>query len=439
MSRYQLATAGEVEEAVRATVECCEVIDLHTHLFPPSHGNLMLYGIDELLTYHYLVSEFFMIAPLSITHDLFFKLSKREQADLIWEYLFVKRLPISEAQLGVLTTLQMLGLEDYIKSKDLNAIRTWYAKQDPYQYARRVFKIAGVKYAVMTNVPFDEDEAKYFRSDDNGGDDNNNISSNKYPIPTFLKTALRIDPLLKGDWGTICKCLTLEKLPHDIEGCKEYLRIWARRIKPMYLMASTPADFQYGPHDKPRQEGWPSATELIDDVMIVIAKELNLPLAMKIGPWRGMSPDLNPCGGGDGVVVADVKPLRELCFKNPDVKFLATFLSRVNQHEVCVLAQKFRNLHLYGCWWYLNNPSIIEEMTKMRVEMLGTAFTAQHSDCRILDQLMYKWKHSRKVISNVLVEYYLKLYKVGWSLTQHDIVTDVNRFLGGSFEEFMNK
>ena len=79
-----------MEEAVRATVECCEVIDLHTHLFPPSHGDLMLYGIDELLTYHYLVSEFFMIAPLSNTHDLFFKLSKREQADLIWEYLFVK-------------------------------------------------------------------------------------------------------------------------------------------------------------------------------------------------------------------------------------------------------------------------------------------------------------------------------------------------------------
>ena len=78
-------------------------------------------------------------------------------------------------------------------------------------------------------------------------------------------------------------------------------------------------------------------------------------------------------------------------------------------------------------------------MTKMRVEMLGTAFTAQHSDCRILDQLMYKWKHSRNVISNVLVEYYLKLYKVGWALTHNDIVKDVNRVLGGSFEEFMEK
>ena len=48
----------------------------------------------------------------------------------------------------------------------------------------------------------------------------------------------------------------------------------------------------------------------------------------------------------------------------------------------------------------------------MRLEMLGSAFTAQHSDCRVLDQLMYKWKHSRTVIADVLVKYYLKLCKI---------------------------
>lgn len=40
-----------------------QVVDLHTHLFPPSHGRLMLWGIDELLTYHYLIAEFFQTAP----------------------------------------------------------------------------------------------------------------------------------------------------------------------------------------------------------------------------------------------------------------------------------------------------------------------------------------------------------------------------------------
>merc|ERR1712167_92167 len=117
-------------------------------------------------------------------------------------------------------------------------------------------------------------------------------------------------------------------------------------------------------------------------VVMAIAEELDLPIAMKFGACRGLNPDLNPCGGGGGVTReggGSVMALAQLVKAFPKVKFLATFLSRVNQHEACVLANKFGNLHLYGCWWYCNNPSIIEEMTAMRVEILGTSFTAQHS------------------------------------------------------------
>jgi hypothetical protein len=48
-----------------------EVVDLHTHLFPPSHGQLMLWGIDELLTYHYLIAEYFQTAPRSVFIHVF--------------------------------------------------------------------------------------------------------------------------------------------------------------------------------------------------------------------------------------------------------------------------------------------------------------------------------------------------------------------------------
>ena len=34
-----------------------------------------------------------------------------------------------------------------------------------------------------------------------------------------------------------------------------------------------------------------------------------------------------------------------------------------------------------------NDPHWCQELTKMRTEMLGTAYTAQHSDCRVLEQL----------------------------------------------------
>lgn len=40
---------------------------------------------------------------------------------------------------------------------------------------------------------------------------------------------------------------------------------------------------------------------------------------------------------------------------------------------------------------------VVCQITSMRVEILGTGFTAQHSDARVLDQLLYKWSHSRKV------------------------------------------
>ena len=44
-----------VEDALSAT----SFIDMHTHLFSPALGKLGLWGIDELVTYHYLEAEFF--------------------------------------------------------------------------------------------------------------------------------------------------------------------------------------------------------------------------------------------------------------------------------------------------------------------------------------------------------------------------------------------
>lgn len=75
----------------------------------------------------------------------------------------------------------------------------------------------------------------------------------------------------------------------------------------------------------------------------------------------------------------------------------------------------------------------------MRIELLGTAFTAQHSDARVLDQLVYKWKHSKEVIGRVLVDMYVKLHQAGWTLTQEEIRRDVERLFGGAYEEFMEK
>jgi hypothetical protein len=85
----------------------------------------------------------------------------------------------------------------------------------------------------------------------------------------------------------------------------------------------------------------------------------------------------------------------------------------------------------------VNNPSLIEEITRMRMELLGPSFTPQHSDCRVLDQLIYKWDHSRQNISKVLKDKFADLAAAGWKVTRDQIDQTVDGYLAGNFEGFL--
>src|SRR5260370_26031369 len=95
---------GAVEEILASTL----FIDIHTHLFSPAFGNLGLWGIDELLTYHYLEAEFFRSS--NTTPEQYWKLSKRERADAIWRALFAENTPISESTRGIIAVLDAFDL-----------------------------------------------------------------------------------------------------------------------------------------------------------------------------------------------------------------------------------------------------------------------------------------------------------------------------------------
>src|SRR5438477_10617142 len=141
------ALARRVEKIVATT----PVFDIHTHLYDPAFHALLLWGIDDLLTYHYLVAETFRYFDLPF--EKFWSLSKTQQADLIWEALFVQHSPISEACRGVLTTLNLLGLD--VKKRDLPALRDWFTGQRVGDYVTRCMELAGVRKIYMTNSPFD--------------------------------------------------------------------------------------------------------------------------------------------------------------------------------------------------------------------------------------------------------------------------------------------
>ena len=142
---------------------------------------------------------------------------------------------------------------------------------------------------------------------------------------------------------------------------------------------------------------------------------------------------------GDSVGKSDIRAVEYLCDKYPDNKFLVTMLARENQHELAVTARKFRNLLVFGCWWFLNNPSLVEEITRMRLELLGLSFVPQHSDARVLDQLIYKWDHSKKIIARVLTDKYADLLATGWTATEAEIRRDAADLLGGNFWRFLGK
>jgi hypothetical protein len=73
----------------------------------------------------------------------------------------------------------------------------------------------------------------------------------------------------------------------------------------------------------------------------------------------------------------------------------------------------------------------------MRVELLGTSFIPQHSDARILDQLIYKWDHSRELIGKVLAEKYADAARAGWPVSEAEIRRDVKLFLKDNFRDFL--
>jgi hypothetical protein len=157
-------------------------------------------------------------------------------------------------------------------------------------------------------------------------------------------------------------------------------------------------------------------------------------MSLMIGVRRQVNPAIRLAG--DAVGKADLRSVEHLCRNFPANRFLVSMLSRENQHELCVYARKFSNLMPFGCWWFMNNGSIVEEITRERIEMLGTSFIPQHSDARVLEQLIYKWQNTRGILAKVLTNAYRSLDADGRGVSLKEIQRDVNRLFRTNFERW---
>ncbi len=209
----------------------------------------------------------------------------------------------------------------------------------------------------------------------------------------------------------------------DLE-VRRLLDAWLTRMRPVYMAVSLPDTFQFPADDR--------RTALLKNTVLPACRAFDIPLALMIGVRRQVNPAIGLAGDASGR--ADMRALEALCRDYPENRFLVTVLSRENQHELCVYARKFANLMPFGCWWFLNNPSIVEEITRERLEMLGTTFIPQHSDARILEQLIYKWRNTRRTLAPVLEKSYELMRDDGRPVTRADIERDVTSLFRGNFE-----
>jgi hypothetical protein len=404
--------SSAVEEALAAT----EIIDIHTHLFAPSFGKLGLWGIDELVTYHYLEAEFFRSSRMQ--PDQYFALSKTQQADAIWRALFIENTPISESTRGVIAVLKAFGLPT--SGENLDEARAFFRSQSLDEHIAQVFQMAGISTVVMTNDPLDPEEAPFWLKG--------------VPEHPQFRAVLRLDKILR-QWTANWEVLAAQGYKVDAQASgkssaevQRFLFDWFERMRPMYMAVSLPDTFIY-PAETP-------GNHLLTNAVLPACLELDLPLSLMIGVRLQANPALRLAG--DAVGRADLRALENLCRTFPRNRFLVSVLSRENQHELCVYARKFSNLMPFGCWWFMNNPSIVEEITRERIEMLGTSFIPQHSDARVLEQVIYKWSNTRRTLGPILSNAYRLLAQDGRGVNRNDIRRDVTRLFRTNAESWMN-
>jgi hypothetical protein len=411
-----LLAADQIHHNVGEVLATTLFTDVHTHLFPPSFGGLGLWGIDELLTYHYLEAELFRSSNISPAR--YWDLSKREQADAVWQALFVENSPVSEATRGVIAVLDAFGLPT--ASPDLEEARSFFRAQKVESHVVKVLHMAGVSSVVMTNDPLHPEEQQVWMRGPQSRED--------------FQAVLRLDRILWG-WGGHWQLLAEQGYAVDAQASgrsvaevRRFLAEWHQRMRAVYMAVSLTDDFRF-PEDSVQGK-------IISEAVLPSCREFDIPLSLMIGVRRQVNPRLRLAG--DAVGKADMRAVEHICRDFPDNRFLASVLSRENQHELCVYSRKFSNLMPFGCWWFLNNPSIVEEITRERIEMLGTSFIPQHSDARVLEQLIYKWRNTRATMTGILANSYELLARDGRPVTRQMIQRDVNRMFRGNFEKWVN-
>lgn len=384
INKLNYLTHDQIDFYLERFVFSTKVIDIHTHLFPSKFKKFYKTGIIDLLNYHYLTAELFTSSKIS--PKKYYNLSNFDKAKMTWNEIFLKQTPMSTSALGILNIIQKhdinpyrLKFEELLKEFEKNRLKE-----------NEIFEVAGVKKVVMTNNPFDKKEFEIL---------NKNKDQNYF-------ASIRLDDLFDNKKNN--------KIINELKAKKidifNYLKQLIKKFKPKYFALST-NNFEEL-----------NFKNYFDQIMQVIEK-YNVPLMLLVGVKRDVNPDYGLAG--DGLGKPDFEKLEGILRKYHKNKFLVTCLDHADHFKTIVLARKFQNLNLFGFWWFTNQESIIKDILNLRIEMLNNNFIPQHSDARIIDQLIYKWNDFRQYYTEVYSNKYKKLVELGYKVKADDLEKNV--------------
>jgi len=397
-----ILSSDNISNKLLNIINSTPIFDLHTHLFPPKHEGYFLLGFKNLLNYHYLIAE--LLTATNINASTFYSFNDEKKASLIWNELFEKRTPVSEACSGVLSVLKELNIN--INNKNFLSVCDEYDRK--IQSDKNILDLSNVSSLVMTNNPFDLDEWSLFNTND-------------WDKKIYL-ASLRLDDLILDYDETLKKAK--DQTSNQENTIVNYLEKCYSQSNPVYAAISLNLE---------------TFNRILEDSMwrniLVWLESKKLPLSLMLGVKRAVNKDFGLAGDGIGDI--NLKELSNLCNSFPKNKFLVTCLSLNDQHELTVLARKHPNLRIFGFWWFMNQPTIIKQILKMRIDMLGFSFIPQHSDARVSDQLIYKWNHFKKILHPILLEYYQELLDKNFPISENILQRDIDNLLSGNAKKYL--
>ena len=381
---------NQIKFYIEKFVNSTPIFDIHTHLFPSKFKKYYNVGLVKLLNYHYLKAELFSLGNIKIKN--FNNLDDNKKAKIIWNNLFLNRYPLSTATQGVLRILKLYGVDDVNQKFD----KILKITNDNQLSEEDIFKITNIKQVVMTNNPFDEEERKIL----------NLNRDNKY-LNSIRIDDLFMEPKNKKNLFTSYYLSSNEKIKIAIREIKKILK----NNKPSYFSLSSENLDEF-------------RNQLFFDDFLPLLRQSKTPMMLLIGVKRQVNKLYKDAG--DSIGTFNFNNLEKILIKFPNNNFLVSCLDYRDQFKMNVLARKFQNLKIVGFWWFNNNESVIENLLKQRFELLGDSFILQHSDARIVDQLVYKWLDFKSIYIKVMVEKYHKLLSLGYKIKTIDLEKKIN-------------